>query len=271
MIRVYIDRLHSQIELINKFPKDSPLVSGALSNLQDAYIELLPNRLHEPFSMYLSENLVQDVDWDEIMKLSTGSDWLELYGIYLKQPEAISFAKASFNEKLLKNLVHRKAILRVIVSNASMDEYKEVKRSFSKSELNTKNDLLDALGYGKNTEQVLAFYEFLLSEKTNNLIIDYRFQYPSFSPKHRETVSRFFSRNKARLRQKIADERLQWMPYTFITSCSKNEVGLVKKAFSTWNDIKGLEDKLMLVIDKINQCERDSADILQSIDSRLKH
>ena len=267
----YMDYIDSQIELINKFPKDSPLVSGALSNLQDAYIELLPNRLHEPYSMYLSENLVQDVDWDEIMKLSTGSDWLELYGIYLKQPEAISFAKASFNEKLLKNLVHRKAILRVIVSNASMDEYKEIKRSFSKSELNTKNDLLDALGYGKNTEQVLAFYEFLLSEKTNNLIIDYRFQYPSFSPKHRETVSRFFSRNKARLRQKIADERLQWMPYTFITSCSKNEVGLVKKAFSTWNDIKGLEDKLMLVIDKINQCERDSADILQSIDSRLKH
>ncbi|CAH9050953.1 hypothetical protein PSECIP111854_00637 [Pseudoalteromonas sp. CIP111854] len=262
----YIDEL---IDIVNTLPHDSAQVSSALATIQDSFVELIPDSLSKQYIRYLTSKLPKIIDWDKILEMNNGSIWLELYGVYLHSNTAITAAKQAFSNTELTHLNNRLAVLRVVVANADKPSYQSLLDRFKHSENHLKEDLLNALGYVNSQQQVNDFYEWLLSDVTQGHKIDYRFQYPAFMPKHRAFVASYIKQNKAKISKRIADDKLQWFPYNFITACSAQEAELVKRTFSDWQDIQGLQDKLAVVLEKINGCDVNAKHSLKSVRARL--
>jgi hypothetical protein len=258
------------VQILNTLPQHSAEATKALSVLQNAFIELLPQDLIDNYAEYLVARLPKAPQWDMLLSQPNGGQWLEFYGVYLQQDEAIKAAKKAYSTTKLTQLRHRLAVLRVVVSIATMQQYRALLDMFATADSSVKDDLLDALGYVSTSEQVSAFYQFLLSDVTNEFVIDYRFQFPAFQPRHREFAAEFFHSNKARINSRIPDDKLQWFPYNFLTACSLREAELVNRTFTAWTTVPNLKEKLETVIEKIQVCSKNSANSLASINRRLK-
>ncbi|NRQ41464.1 ERAP1-like C-terminal domain-containing protein [Rheinheimera sp. YQF-2] len=266
----YMEYTDGLVHILNTLPHHSEEATKALSALQNAFIELLPQELIADYAEYLVAGLPKALQWDILLQQENGGQWVEFYGVYLQQDEAIKAAKKAYSTTKLTELKHRLAVLRVIVSIATMQQYTALLDMFATADSSVKDDLLNALGYVSTHEQLSAFYQFLLSDVTNEFVIDYRFQFPAFQPRHREFVAEFFRSNKARISNRIADDKLQWFPYNFLTACSLQEAELVKRTFSGWTTVPNLKEKLSTVIEKIQQCSKNSANSLASINRRLQ-
>ncbi|BBN82113.1 aminopeptidase N [Pseudoalteromonas sp. A25] len=264
----YIDSL---VHIINTLPHNTLEVSNALSSLQNTFVTLIPESLSVGYAHYLRAQLPNINDWLPILANQNGGLWLELYGVHLGASSAITAAKQAYKNAPLSELAHRTAVLRVLVANAGEQEYQTVLSQFAQSEKHVKEDLLDALGYGNTHSQIQAFYDLLLSEATKGHDIDYRFQFPAFTPKHRAYVGQYIVKHKAAISQRIAGDKLQWFPYNFITACSAKEAELVKNTFADWQDVQGLDAKLNIVLETINECAGNSKSNLQSVRKVLAH
>lgn len=115
-----------------------------------------------------------------------------------------------------------------------------------------------------------AFYELLLSDVTYGFVMDYRFQFPAFQPRHRQFAADFFRNHQARIRQRIPEDKLQWFPYNLMTVCTLGEAELVNRTFADWTTVPNLSRKLETVIEKIQTCSNHSAASLASIERRLQ-
>jgi len=265
----YMEYTDGLVYILNTLPKDSSEATQALSSLQNAFIELLPQDLIVSYAEYLAARLPKSLPWEMLLSQQNGGQWLELYGVYLQQADAIKAAKKAYGSQELNQLRHRLAVLRVVASVATAQEYTLLLNKFPGAESHVKEDLLNALGYVSRPQQVNAFYELLLSDVTNGFVIDYRFQFPAFQPRHREFVANFFRKNKARINKRIPDDKLQWFPYNFMTACSLREAELVNRTFADWIKVPNLKSKLETVIQKIQTCSKNSAESLASIHRRF--
>lgn len=266
----YMEYTDGLVYILNTLPKDSAEATKALSSLQNAFIELLPQDLIVSYAEYLAARLPKSLPWEMLLLQENGGQWLELYGVYLQQEGAIKAAQKAYGSQELNQLRHRLAVLRVVASVATEKEYTLLLDKFPSAEIHVKEDLLNALGYVSTLQQVNAFYELLLSDVTNGFVIDYRFQFPAFQPRHREFAANFFRKNKARINKRIPDDKLQWFPYNFMTACSLREAELVNRTFADWIKVSNLKSKLETVIEKIQTCSKNSADSLASIHRRLQ-
>ncbi|CAM3947893.1 M1 family metallopeptidase [Pseudoalteromonas byunsanensis] len=262
----YIDSL---LHIINTLPHGTLEVSNALSTLQDTFVTLIPESLSDEYAHYLRSKLPSISEWPPILANQNGGLWLELYGLNLSDSSAISAAKQAYKGAPLSELAHRTAVLRVLVANASEQEYQTLLSQFAPSEKHIKEDLLDSLGYGNTHSQIKAFYDLLLSDATKGHDIDYRFQFPAFSPKHRAYAGEYIRSHKKAISKRIADDKLQWFPYNFITACSAKDAKIVKSTFADWQDVQGLDAKLNIVLEVINECAGNAKRSLQSVRDRL--
>ncbi|WP_105168687.1 M1 family metallopeptidase [Pseudoalteromonas sp. T1lg23B] len=258
----YIDSL---LHIINTLPHSAMEVSNALSTLQDTFVTLIPESLSGEYAHYLRSKLPSISEWPPILANQNGGLWLELYGLNLNASSAISAAKQAYKDTPLSELTQRTAVLRVLVANANEQEYQTLLSQFAHSEKHIKEDLLDALGYGNTHSQIKAFYDLLLSDASKGHDIDYRFQFPAFSPKHRAYAGEYIRSHKEVISKRIADDKLQWFPYNFITACSAKEAEIVKNTFADWQDVQGLDAKLNIVLEVINECAGNAQRSLQSV------
>lgn len=262
----YVDSL---IHLINTLPRGAVEVSNALSTLQDTFVTLIPESLSDEYAHYLTSQMPKIDNWQSVLANQNGGLWLELYGVNLRANSAILAAQKAYKNASLSELTHRTAVLRVLVANADEQAYQALLSQFSQSERQVKEDLLDTLGYGNTISQIKAFYDLLLSDASYGHDLDYRFQYPAFSPKHRAYAGEYIRSHKDAISKRIADDKLQWFPYNFITACSAKEAALVKNTFADWQDVQGLNAKLNIVLEVINECDNNAKRNLQSVRSRL--
>lgn len=254
----YTHYIQGLIELLRTQPADSLEVSKALDILKDAFVAQVPAHLQPQFVGFLAQRLPKQRPWQALITQSTGGSWLELYGLYLKSPEAIGFARKYAASRPLAQLQHRASVLRVLAKNSSNDEYQDLLKLFSTDSRPIQEDLLDSLGYVANAQQVSLFYDFLLSEATRSFVIDYRFQFPAFQPRLRPVAARYMQQHKAQIQARIPDDQLQWFPYNFITGCSEQDTALLRRTFADWLTVAGLEKKLAIVEEHIRSCHRDT-------------
>ncbi|WP_171045691.1 M1 family aminopeptidase [Pseudoalteromonas rubra] len=254
----YTRYIQGLIELLCTQPADSLEASKALDILKDAFVAQVPAHLQPQFAGFLAQHLPMQRPWQALLTQSTGGRWLELYGMYLKSPEAIRFARKYAASRPLDQLRHRASVLRVLAKNSSNDEYQGLLKLFNTLSRPTQEDLLDSLGYVANAQQVSLFYDFLLSEATRSFVIDYRFQFPAFQPLLRPVAAKYLQQHKAQIQARIPDDQLQWFPYNFITGCSEQDSALLRRTFADWLTIPGLEKKLAIVEEHIRRCHRDT-------------
>ncbi|MCG7563645.1 M1 family aminopeptidase [Pseudoalteromonas sp. McH1-42] len=254
----YVQYIHGLTQLLRTQPADSLEASKALEVISDAFVAQIPASLQSQFTDFLQQHLPSHTTWQARLEQDSGGDWLLLYGVYLKSPEAIHFARQYMQRTPLAELKHRVSVLRVVAANSTDKEYRGLLRLFDTESRAVQEDLLNALGYVAGANQVTLFYDFLLSDKTRSFVIDYRFQFPLFQPALRAVAADYIQRHKARIQARIVDDQLQWFPYNFITGCSEQDSALVTRTFTSWLDIPGLEGKRDIVQAHINRCHKDT-------------
>ena len=262
----YVDTL---IHTLNTLPRDSIESEQALYSLIYSFVEFVPEDLRLDYANFLTSQLPKDIQWNDILDQDNGGFWIEFYGVYLDNEAVITLAKKQLNENKLQDAKHRLEILRVLAANATDSEYKALLDLFFKGDTSYKESVLDALGYTNKKHQVEQFYEFLLSDATKELTIDYRFQYPSFQPALSDFVAQYFVKNKDRILKRIPAADAQWFVYNVITACSEKEATSVKTTFSGWKNIDGLTEKLTTVLSNINECAAEAKNKLASIHERI--
>ena len=265
------DYLKTLFSILNNAPFESEASHHALGVLIDCFVQLLPESLLPPYRRLLKDALPVVEHWDKLAGGKNGGRWLSLYGIYLQDKEAVKWVRELMTEGTWRKHPARAQILRVFAMHATASEYQSLLVLFESADNHIKEDLLNALGYVNNKEKVKAFYQFLLSDKTQSFVIDYRFQFPAFQPRFRPILAEFARNNKQAITERIAIDSLQWFPYNFITACSEQEARLVEHAFREWTDVPGLTTKLSEVTDKISTCAASAEFSLKSIERLLNN
>lgn len=267
----YADYLDELINTLSHLPHNSEESERVLTVLQGTFVELIPEYLAKSYAQYLYKKLPKVDNWLKVIKDNNGGAWLSFYGIYLQDKRALSAAKALLADGSWKAHPHRLEILRVVAMSADNNEYQKLLGLFDKAATPVREDLLNALGYVSREEQVLHFYDFLLSGRTKEHVIDYRFQFPAFQPRFRALLAKFIQDNKNQIAGRIASDSLQWFPYNFLTACSAEEAFLVSSAFANWLEVPGLDAKLLEVTEKIRTCASDAEKSLQSIKAAMEN
>lgn len=139
----HLDQL---IRIVSDLPFNALEVSTALDALNGYFIEILPAALQTKYANYLRRKLPSDLPWETLITLENGGKWLELYGVYLKSDAAVRFAKNYFSAIPMTELRNRLAVFRVLVSNASDEEYDSLLQLFNSNNRSIKEDALDSLG-----------------------------------------------------------------------------------------------------------------------------
>jgi len=260
--KTHLDQL---IRIIADLPSNEPEVETALDALIDYFIEMIPADLQSKYADYLKRKLPSNLPWETLISLENGGKWLELYGVYLNSDDAVRFTKDYFSTTTKAELKSRLGVFRVLVSNATDEEYDTLLKLFNSNDRSIQEDALDSLGYVTNKKQLTRFYDFLLSKETTGFVIDYRFQYPIFQPKLRQEAANYIKNHLQSISLRVPDDQLQWFPFNFLTACSQDEIDLVKNTFAGWSNVSGIDEKLQVVLEDIDNCQINSRKAIKQV------
>lgn len=225
------------------------------------YIEWVPADLSEPYAKLLKKKLlprIQQIKWQQAEQYFAGPAWLELAGVYLDEPRAISYAASHYTQALTEGKVKPSYVYPLVataVKHGGVQVFEKVKHAIQNTQGSHQESLIDALGMVEQPALISAYYDFLLSDIGSDIDVSYRFQFPTFFPSHRAFALSYFKQHQQEIRSAISGDGLQWFAYNMMSACSLDIAQDMASTFADWHDIPGFTDKYNDVIDMITECQ----------------
>jgi aminopeptidase N len=256
-----VTHLQQQLTLLANPNIDPQAEALLLDSVMDNVLQQLPDSIANDYAAKVATTLharLTAIDWASITENPKLSQWLWLAGVYLKIP-AVLDAVGHQQDFILTHLESlpselRSPLLRTLAIQADRVLFAQLQQVFLQANGSVKNDVLNAMGYVQDPQLVDDYYDLLLSEASRNLIIDYRFQYPFFSSALRATAGAYLQQHQTAIRARINDEKLQWMPLVFMTTCDVQSLQAMQALFENWRDIAGLHTKQQEMAEDIQHC-----------------
>ncbi|MBQ4837213.1 M1 family aminopeptidase [Pseudoalteromonas luteoviolacea] len=261
----YMDYIQGIVKELNQLDIDTSEANELIGKLLDAFLEHAQLGSQEKLADYLNRHIKHKLDWSDILAQPFGGDTLKLFGLYLKRPTAIAAALHHYRKPHSQSHAYFSDMVSVLANSATKSEYKQLIKQFKQMPSSVKNDMLSALGYVSSEENVALYYDLLLSDATQGMVIDYRFQYPIFNPALRLASAKQIKKRESEIFKRVAQSALQWFPYNFLLACSSAQKHAVEQLFLDWQHIEGIKGKLDIVKDNIDQCTQRSQKISKSI------
>ncbi|MCF2860026.1 hypothetical protein L1286_21315 [Pseudoalteromonas sp. SMS1] len=258
----YTNALVTELNLLQLGP---PRADEIISTLIDAYLEHVQINSVSPYTAYLQKHIKLNIQWPQALKMPYGNNLMKLYGVYLQDPNAVNAARHIFQSGQHVEHPHLDAIVMTLAKNSTIEEYKSLIQSFNTIPTTEKEAFLSGLGYVDSASKTALYYDLLLSDKTQGMVIDYRFQFPVFNPALRISSAQLINARRDKIFNKVSSESLQWFPYNFLLACSNEQKEATHKLFESWKSISGLKSKLNIVSDNIEQCTQNNERIGNSI------
>ncbi|NCP64570.1 MAG: M1 family metallopeptidase [Paraglaciecola sp.] len=256
-----VTHLQQQLALLTNPNIDAQAEAMLLDSVMDNVLQQLPDSIAHDYAAKVAATLqarLTAIDWASITENPQASQWLWLAGVYLKIPAVLDtvLQQQSMILNKLDSLPTdlRSPLLRILAIQADSTLFAQLQHVFLQANGSVKNDVLSAMGYVQDPQLVDDYYDLLLSEASDNLVIDYRFQYPFFSSALRATASDYLQQHQTAIRARINDEKLQWMPLVFMTTCDVQSLQAMQTLFKNWQDIAGLSTKQQEMTEDIQHC-----------------
>ncbi|MCG7548080.1 M1 family aminopeptidase [Pseudoalteromonas sp. Of7M-16] len=261
----YMDYIQGIVKELNQLDISSSDANELIGKLLDAFLEHAQLDSQENLANYLKKHIKHKLDWSDILAQPHGGDTLRLFGLYLKSPKAIAAALHHYRKPHSQSHAYFSDMVSVLANSATKSEYQQLIKQFKQVASPVKDDMLSALGYVSREENVALYYNLLLSDATQGMVIDYRFQYPIFNPALRLASAKQIKKRESEIFKRVAQSALQWFPYNFLLACSSTQKHAVEQLFLDWQHIEGIKGKLDIVKDNIDQCTQRSQKISKSI------
>ncbi|OCQ23646.1 hypothetical protein A7985_06810 [Pseudoalteromonas luteoviolacea] len=256
---------------LNLLQLGTPRADEIVSTLIDAYLEHVQLNSVSPYTSYLQKHIKLKIQWQQALEKPYGNSLMKLYGVYMQDSNAVNAAKRVYQSGEHIGHAHFDAIVMTLAKNATNEEYKSLIQDFSAIPTTEKEAFLSGLGYVDSAFKAALYYDLLLSDETQGMVIDYRFQFPIFNPALRVSSVQLINARKNEIFNRISSESLQWFPYNFLLACSDEQNKAVHQLFESWQSISGLKSKLSIVSDGIEQCTLNSERIGKSILAASPH
>ncbi|KZW98233.1 hypothetical protein JL49_24605 [Pseudoalteromonas luteoviolacea] len=256
---------------LNLLQLDTPRADEIVSTLIDAYLEHVQINSVSHYTAYLQKHFKLNIQWQRALEMPYGNNLMKLYGVYMQDPNAVNTAKRIYQSGQHIGHPHLNAIVMTLAKNSTNEEYKSLIRDFSAIPTTEKEAFLSGLGYVDSASKTALYYDLLLSDETQGMVIDYRFQFPIFNPALRISSVQLINARKDKIFNKVSSESLQWFPYNFLLACSDEQKEAIHQLFESWQSISGLKSKLSIVSDGIEQCTLNSERIGNSILATSPH
>jgi cytosol alanyl aminopeptidase len=256
-----VTNLQQQLTLLANPNIDQQAEYLLLDSVMDNVLQQLPDSIAVDYAAKVTRTLqarLNAINWTTITDNPQASQWLWLAGVYLKVPVVLDAVKQQ-QQFILNNLENlpgalRSPLLRTLAMQADSALFAHLRQVFLQANGSLKNEVLSAMGYVQDPRLVDDYYDLLLSDASRNLTIDYRFQFPFFSAALRTTAIDYIQQHQVLIRARINDEKLQWMPLNFMTTCDPQSLQAMQALFANWQDIAGLNVKQQEIADDIQQC-----------------
>ncbi|KZN61261.1 M1 family aminopeptidase [Pseudoalteromonas luteoviolacea] len=256
---------------LNSLQLGNPRADEIVSTLIDAYLEHVQIKSVSPYTAYLRKHIKLNIQWQQTLEMPYGNNLMKLYGVYMQDPNAVNAAKRIYQSGQHIGHPHLDAIVMTLAKNSTNEEYKSLIRDFITIPTTEKEAFLSGLGYVNSVSKTAQYYDLLLSDKTQGMVIDYRFQFPIFNPALRISSIQLINARKDKIFNHVSSESLQWFPYNFLLACSDEQKEAIHQLFESWQSISGLKSKLSIVSDGIEQCTQNSERIGKSILAASPH
>ncbi|KZN54377.1 hypothetical protein N474_01300 [Pseudoalteromonas luteoviolacea CPMOR-2] len=259
----YMQYIQNMVTELNQLPLSATRSNHIVSALNDAYLEHIQHNDVYAFNAYLKQSIHLQLDWKSLLNKPYAGELLKLFGVYLGDSKAINAAQIAYQSK--SHHAHLESIVMTLARHTDIEHYKVLVNDFKKTPKPQRETVLSALGYVDSASKADLYYDLLLSDDTQGMVIDYRFQFPIFNPVLREAAAQLISDKKGAIFKRVSQESLQWFPYNFLLACSTKQKQAMHQLFKGWQDIPGLSKKLTVVSDGIDQCILDSKHIGNSL------
>ena len=238
------------------------LENELLNVIIDRFYETMPVALLPAYRTYLTQRLgghIAKIDWSQTKEIESYEEWMELAGIHLQLAAPREYVLSSAQTLLKQPVINRNhyAQLQVLAHFADDATYAQMETAYTQARGLNKRHLLNAMGRVATPQRVQRYYDFLLSDATQDDFIDYRFQFPFFHQTLRPAVFDYLNSRAEKVQTRMESESLQWFPFNFMTGCNLDVVKSMDQLLLKWKEVPGFAEKHAEIRTQVDHCARN--------------